>query len=189
MAAAKVAKKSISDDAVSKATGKDWNAWFRMLDKAGAREMTHPRIVSIAGEHGASPWWRQMVTVEYERARGLRVKHETTQGFSVTASKTIAAPVGAVYSAWMTPAARRRWLEDPDLAIRAPHENKSLRFTWKDGTSVAVGFTTKGERKSQLAVEHGKLESAASAARMKTYWKRQLEALHDLLCDTHNRHE
>jgi hypothetical protein len=179
MAAAQVAKKSISEDAVSKATGKDWDAWFRVLDKAGAREMTHPHIVSIAGQHGAGPWWRQMVTVEYERARGLRVKHETTQGFSVTASKTIAAPVSAVYSAWMTPASRKRWLQDPDITIRVPHENKSLRFTWKDGTSVAVGFTDKGADKSQLALEHGKLKSAAAAARMKAYWKRQLESLQD----------
>jgi hypothetical protein len=172
------AKRSISDESVMKATGRGWAEWFSLLDKAGAKKLSHPEIVAIAAAKGdAGSWWQQMVTVEYERSRGLRAKHETTTGFSVTASKTFAAPVARVYSAWTTAAARRRWLADTGVEIRTAKPNKSLRLTWKDGTAVNVGFVDKGENKSQVAVGHEKLVNAAAAARTKAYWKEQLASL------------
>jgi hypothetical protein len=177
--AAANSKRSISDASVTKATGRGWTQWFAQFDKAGAKKLSHSEIVAIAAKTGAGLWWQQMVTVEYERARGLRVKHETKTGFSVTASKTIAAPVDRVYSAWTTKAARRRWLADADVDIRTAQPNKSLRLTWNDGTAVNVGFVDKGENKSQVAVGHEKLASAAAAARMKLYWKQQLMSLQD----------
>src|SRR5947209_8445545 len=110
---------SMRDEAVLKATGKDWKSWFGILDKAGANTLTHREIVAIlAKSHDVGSWWRQMVTVEYERARGLRVKHETAQGFSITASKTMHVPVAKLYKAWATPAARRAWLDESDLTVR-----------------------------------------------------------------------
>ena len=73
---------SISDDAVKAKTGKIWREWFSLLDKAGARTLDHKGIVAILSEqYSVGPWWQQMVTVEYERARGLREKHETAAGF------------------------------------------------------------------------------------------------------------
>ncbi|MDB4878526.1 MAG: uncharacterized protein JWM41_4972 [Gemmatimonadetes bacterium] len=169
-----------SDASVKKATGKAWNEWFPLLDKAGAKKLSHAEIVGVVGkEPNVGPWWQQMVTVEYERARGLRVKHQTATGFSVSASKTFAAPVRRVYSAWTTARARRRWLADSDVVIRVPRPNKSLRITWKDGSAVDVGFVDKGENKCQVAVGHGRLKSAASAARMKRYWQQQLASLQD----------
>lgn len=173
---------TISDAAVKKATGKSWDEWFPLLDDAGAKKLSHPEIVSIVGkEFGAGSWWQQMVTVEYERARGLRVTHETASGFTATASKTVSAPVERVYRAWTTLRARQQWLDDPEIELRTSRESKSLRFGWKDGTTVAVGFTDKGPDKSQVALSHDRLKSAAAVARMKSYWKRQLASLQDVV--------
>ncbi len=33
----------LSDQAVKKATGKSWQEWLAILDKAGARKMTHTK--------------------------------------------------------------------------------------------------------------------------------------------------
>jgi len=81
----------MSDAAVKAKTGKDWAAWFKLLDAAGARSLEHRAIVTLLSKtHGVPGWWRQMVAVEYERARGLRQVHQKSDGFSVSASKTLA---------------------------------------------------------------------------------------------------
>jgi hypothetical protein len=61
----------MSDVAVKKATGRDWAAWVKVLDAAGATSKPHREIVKIVN---AGSWWSQMVTVGYERIRGLRDK-------------------------------------------------------------------------------------------------------------------
>ena len=64
---------SMSDDAVKARTGKTWTEWFAILDAAGAGKMTHPQIATYLSTEQAVPdWWSQMVTVTYEKARGLR---------------------------------------------------------------------------------------------------------------------
>ena len=54
-------------------------------------------------------------------------------------------------------------------------------MAWPDGTSVIVGFTAKGEAKSQVAIQHEKLPDQATATRMKAYWAKRLDALADAL--------
>ncbi|HSB53290.1 MAG TPA: hypothetical protein VLD58_03005, partial [Gemmatimonadales bacterium] len=54
---------------------------------------------------------------------------------------------------------------------------KYLRVNWPDGTSVEVGFLSKGRGKAQVAVQHSRLPDQAAAARMKAFWGERLEAL------------
>lgn len=57
-----------------------------------------------------------------------------------------------------------------------------MRITWVDDrTDVSVMFWDKGPEKCEVAVQRAKLRSAAAAERMKTYWKRNLESLKELL--------
>jgi uncharacterized protein YndB with AHSA1/START domain len=184
-----VAQKSVEktagmgDAAVHKATGKTWEEWLRVLDKAGCKKMTHKEIVAhLSEEHGVGSWWRQMVTVGYERARGLRQKHEVVDGFRVGRSKTMTAPVEMLFAAWKDKKRRGKWLEDADFTIRTAIENKTLRITWIDGvTRLEVQFTPKGAEKSVVAVEHSRLKNEKEAAQKKEYWGRQLSRLEELL--------
>ena len=90
----------ISDTAVRKATGKGWKEWFSILDKAGAKKMEHKAIARLLhDEQGAGDWWRQMVTVEYERVRGPREKSQSPEGFRVSIGKTIAGPIENLFDA------------------------------------------------------------------------------------------
>src|SRR5215510_11774808 len=101
---------SMTDAAVRAKTGKDWAGWFAALDRAGAAKLEHRAIAELLSRrHGIPGWWCQMVTVEYERARGLRVRHQTTGGFEVAVSRTIAASLPALYEAAATAPNRRRW--------------------------------------------------------------------------------
>src|SRR5439155_11656764 len=129
----------ISSDAVQAKTGKTWPEWLRILDAAGAKTMDHKEIVAVVNQQGVGSWWQQMVTVGYEQARGKRVKHETTAGFSISRSKTVNVPIAVLFSAWKDKRKRSRWLRDPDFTIRTAIANRSLRITWVDGqTSVEV---------------------------------------------------
>jgi hypothetical protein len=170
----------VSNNAVLKSTGKTWDQWFKLLDKAKAATMNHKQIAARLNErHGEiGSWWVQMVTVAYEQARGLRQKHQKPGGFEISGSKTINVPVSRLYSAWKDARTRRRWLPDHDITIRKANENKSMRITWSDGaTSVSLNFYPKGDEKSQVSLQHGKLKNAAEAEAKKAFWKKRLEVL------------
>lgn len=177
-----MAEERMSDEAVQSKTGKTWEEWFAILDAAGGREMDHQEIVACLGrEHGVGPWWQQMVTVTYERARGKRVKHETPAGFQVSGSRTIHVPVSRLFAAWSDETFRRRWLPEADFTVRKATPEKSLRLAWGDGTKVEVNLYPKGEAKSQVTVDHQKLPDAQEAARCKAWWGEALDRLREIL--------
>jgi len=174
----------MSDDAVFRATGKRWDAWFAILDEAGARGMTHTAIADhLHRKHGVPGWWNQMVAVNYEQARGLREKYQSCDGdFSASSSKTVAAPLSKLFAAWENEKARARWMPDPGFTVRKATAKKSMRITWVDGkTNVEVNFYAKGAGKSMAAVQHSNLKDAKDVERKKAYWSRALGTLKERL--------
>ena len=178
-----VAKKTkesprMSDASVKAKTGKAWSEWFKILDVAGAKKMTHREIVALLSKkHGVGPWWQQMVTVTYEQARGLREKHQKPGGYEISISRTIGVPVSKAFKAWADPRIRKQWLP-ANLTISKATVNKSLRIGWADGkTSLSVAFVPKGAGKAQVVAQHAKLPNAKGAAKMKEYWSKALDRL------------
>lgn len=83
---------NVSNEAVRRATGRDWSGWEQLLDSEGADQLSHKEIVALLrdGDHVESEWWMQMVTVGYEKMKGLRVLGQTKDtGFQVGVSRTI----------------------------------------------------------------------------------------------------
>jgi hypothetical protein len=171
----------IGSEAVRAKTGKGWAAWFAVLDKAGAAKWPHKEIAKYLNTLGCGAWWSQMVTVGYEQARGLRVKHQTADGFSASASKTMAAPIAKLYTAWTDPKSRARWLADGELTVRKRTVNRSLRVTWGDCSHVDVMFYARGPAKSQVTIEQRRLSSVKDVARVKKLWSKALEKLKQML--------
>jgi hypothetical protein len=63
-----MAKARLSDDAVQKRTGKNWKQWFEILDRAGAKKMSHKEMAGhLYEKYRVSGWWCQMIAVRYER--------------------------------------------------------------------------------------------------------------------------
>lgn len=172
----------ISSAAVKRATGQAWAQWLRLLDRAKAEKMSHRDIVKLLqGRHALPDWWGQMVAVGYEQARGLRVKYQKAEGFEISVTKTIAAPVDRAFAAWKTPAQREKWLPRTPLTIRKATPHKSIRILWADGTSLSVNFWPKGPLKCQVVPQHARLLTAEAAEKMKAYWADKLEALRGYL--------
>ena len=182
--AATKAKQSprMSDEAVEAKTGKTWSRWFKHLDAAGAKKMSHQEIVAhLVEKHGVRPWWTQMIAVTYEQARRLREKHEKPSGFEISVSRTIDAPVGKAFKAWTDEKARKKWLP-ANLTIRKATTNTSLRISWEDSkTSLSVAFLPKGDGKSQVVAQHSKIPDAKGAAKMKKFWAAALDRLKALI--------
>ena len=175
-------KPRMSDEAVQAKTGKNWSRWFKHLDAAGAKKMTHQQIAAhLSDQHDVRPWWTQMITATYEQARGLRDVHEKPEGYEISVSRTIAAPVGKAYKAWADEKTRAKWLP-ANLTIRKATPNKTLRITWEDGkTIVAAAFVPKDPGKCQVVAQHSKLADAKAAAKMKKFWGAALDRLKETL--------
>ena len=172
----------IGDEAVEAKTGKNWSRWFKHLDAAGAKKMSHQEIVAhLSDKHDLRPWWRQMVAVTYEQARGLRDKHEKPGGYEISVSRTAEAPLTKAFKAWTDEKIRKKWLP-ANFTIRKATANKSLRITWDEGrTDMVVNFYPKGAAKCQIVAQHSKLPDAKTAAKMKKFWATSLDALKEAI--------
>ena len=178
------AKLAGRSDAVLKAkTGCTWERWVKALDHVRAYTWPHREIAKHVHEKYEIPgWWAQGVAVGYERIKGLRAIGQRRDGaFEATKSRTFAVPLARLYSAFHDARLRARWLPGVDLTVRTATREKSMRITWPDHTSVAVGFTSRGAGKSQVALEHGKLPDRAAQTRVKQYWAERLDALEQVL--------
>jgi len=172
----------VSSDAVARRTGKSWAEWFALLDAAGAAELDHKGIVAVlAQRHGVGPWWQQMVTVAYEQARGKNGNATTDDGFQVDVSKVLELPLAKLFRFWAEPAERNKWLADDRFSIHKATASKSIRARWGRGVSrIDVDFCEKGPSKSQVTVQHNRIETSDAAEQMKAYWAKKIRALEAL---------
>jgi hypothetical protein len=172
-----------SDDKIKDATGKRWEAWFSILDRWGSRQRKHGETVGfLMDEHDVPGWWAQSITVWYERARGMRLKHQQADGFTIYASKTIAVPIDVLFDAFVNPRLRRKWLTDGTMSLRTSQQGHTARFNWEDGsTRVSVSFDDKGPSKSAVAVAHERLPDADEAEKTKLSWRKRLTDLKSFL--------
>jgi uncharacterized protein YndB with AHSA1/START domain len=169
----------VSEEKLKEATGRRWEAWFSILDRWGARDRKHGEMVGfLMDEHDVEGWYAQAITVGYERARGMRLKHQQADGFTVYASKTIAVPVEDVFKAFVDSRRRKRWLTDGTMSLRTSRLGHTARFDWADGsTRVTVSFDKKGSSKSTVAVAHERLPDADEAETTKALWRQRLADL------------
>ena len=172
-----------SEAKVVEATGRNWDAWFAILDRWGARERKHPETVAFLVEERDVPgWWAQSITVWYERSRGMRLKHQQANGFTVYASKTIAVPSDVAFDAFTNARKRRTWLTDGSMRLRSSHEGRTARFDWDDGeTRVIATFDAKGPEKVMVSVAHERLPDPDEAETAKTAWRARLVTLKSAL--------
>lgn len=194
----------ISDDAVRKATGKRWDEWFALLDSEGAEALPHKQIVRMLHDKGhiASGWWRQTVTVGYERARGKRVLGETeAAGFEIGVQKTLPLSPEQAWDLITGPAGLALWLGSvPSLCwekrasyatqegtrgeIRSFAPGKLVRLTWQPPhfalPSVLQIYLIPSGNKTSVRFHQEKLADAATREEMRTHWRSVLEKLAEL---------
>ena len=171
----------MSDASVSKRTGRTWAQWVGVLDRAGAAQKPHREIARYVSSLGTPDWWSQMVTVAYERIRGLRDRGQRRGGgYEASKSRTFNVSVGTLFEAFASAQQRRRWLP-VKITVRSATPQKRMRVTWDDDTVVVLEFTSKGSAKSAVAVGHQKLPDRSVADAMKKAWGGYFDRLGQLL--------
>ena len=171
----------MSEASVSKKTGRTWAEWVQLLDAADATNKSHREIAEYVSSLGTPSWWTQMVTVGYERIRGLRERgQQRSGGYQITKSRTFGVSVARLFSAFTSTKLCGRWLPK-GVKLRSMTANKRIRLGWPDGTQAVVGFVSKGAEKCVAAVQHEKLPDREAADAMKKGWGERFDTLNDLL--------
>lgn len=194
-------QRKISDDAVRSATGKGWDAWFALLDSEGAEALPHKQIARMLHVKGyiASGWWCQMVTVEYERARGKRVLGGTEKAeFQIGVQKTlpltseqawdlITQPKGLAL--WLGTVPCLRWEKGAIYAtaegtrgeIRSFTPQKLVRLTWQPPDfatpSTLQVYLEPNGKKTAVRFHQEKLANAEIREQMREHWREALQKL------------
>jgi hypothetical protein len=186
--------RGLSEASIVKATGHGLGHWFGVLDAFDVRQKGHKAAAEhLYDAHKVPGWHAQMITVEYERDRGLRATNQSCAGdFQVSVSKTVPVPVAEVAAAIADARRRERWLSaaDAELArgLNAAFEGPKarqiamkrddyarLRYPW-DGGTVEIRINGKPKGASVVA-DNGGLPDAAAVERRREQWRTALESL------------
>ncbi|MDQ6870551.1 MAG: hypothetical protein M3037_00900, partial [Gemmatimonadota bacterium] len=119
----------ISDEAIKAKTGCTWGRWVSALDRKGGEKMAHRDIAALVHDkYKIDSWWSQMVTVGYERIKGLRARGQRRDGtYEAGKSRTFNVPVTALFDAWADASVRRKWLNGESVKVRTATAPKSMR--------------------------------------------------------------
>jgi len=197
--------KEIADDKLIVATGRTKDQWYELLDQAGAKDWPHKDIARWLWEnHPNKGWWCQMITVQYEYARGKRVVGETAAaGFEIGVTKTIKADPEQVWRFLTSPEGTKLWLGPTnklEFVLNEPYRaggtHGAIR-TVKHGERIRLTYQPKGFKEPstlQLTVTprqsaHGtcigfhqeKLANARVREQMRAHWQRVLDEIEQKL--------
>lgn len=172
----------VADESMIRATGKGHAEWFALLDAWGATEHNHTEIARWLSETQGTPgWWTQNITVSYERARGMRARHQQADGYSISVTRTVTSDPERALEAFTSATFRHQWLPDKPMAQRPTRAAMTARFDWSDPASrVVVNVVPKGD-KAVVAVTHERIPDADAADRLKAAWRSSLGDLKVLL--------
>ena len=193
--APKTRSKGMSDEAFRKRTGHGLDHWFAVLDTFGGVEKGHTATARYLNEeHGVDGWYAQGITVAYERARGVRVANQRTDGaYEVSVSKVLTGSTSDVVKWLSDPKLRRRWTGGVDakladalassldgaaakgIVVRADGLGRH-RYKWGK-TTVQLYLTPKPGGKVTFVATQMKLADAGAVETSRAQWREAVNAL------------
>ena len=187
--------KGMSDEAFRKRTGHGLDHWFAILDTFGGVEKGHTATARhLNEEHGVDGWYAQGITVAYERARGVRVANQRTDGaYEVSVSKVLNGSTRDVVKWLSDTTLRRRWCGGVDAKLAAALASSldatgskgvvvradglgRHRYKWGN-TTVQLYMTPKPGGKVTFVATHMRLADAAAVETSRAQWRAAVNAL------------
>ena len=192
------------DDAAAKAdTGRTRAEWFAIMDGFGGVDTGRSKINQhLHQDYKLDPWWISTLNVDYEDAHGAREHDNRPKGYTICATKAIAASPEACCDAFSSGEALDRWF-GPDneidfrdggawgngdgnrAVLRKCTPGKSIRMVWHDAyeganTPVEIKFQPNGA-KTTVMVTHERLQTREEADGLRRAWGGALDRLKKLL--------
>jgi uncharacterized protein YndB with AHSA1/START domain len=195
----------VSSASVEKCTGKNWERWVALLEKAGARGLEHREIVALLKKkYKLSPWWQQGVATGYEMHIGRKVEGRNAKGqYSTVASRTFALSNKELWkylesedglAVWLKPLSSFRFAPGETFEVdggifgevRTLRKAERMRLRWQDGdwpkpSVVNLAVIPRPGKKCILVFQHDQLPSERARAAMNAHWKKILIALLEAL--------
>jgi len=191
----RVARGELSNKSAIKSTGHDLEYWFKILDKFGKNHGHTKAAEYLHAEHKVKAWHGQMITVTWERARGLREENQSCTGtFQVSVSRAIAAPAKWIVDFINDGKSRRQWLKAASPALGKALEDafaggKSMelkkpgyarmRYKWLSSI-VELRATEKADGKSSLVADSSDLPDADAVAVRREAFSQALDRLREI---------
>ncbi|MBK0418011.1 hypothetical protein JD276_03045 [Leucobacter sp. CSA1] len=167
--------------AISTGTGRAWEEWVELLERSGARDLTHTDIARLALELMPESverreWWAQGTAVAFEQHAGLRVPGQTCDGdFQLSTTRTVRRDKDEALRAWLELVEGRDEFGGVPLDGGASTSGTEKWRYWRaplsDGTRVSVNITDKTEGKASVGLVHSRLDSASAIEYWRPVWK------------------
>lgn len=191
----------LTNEACKEATGKTLDEWIKYLeDNPDLAAKRREAIRNMYDQMSRTDiWWPTTIFVEYERKHGKTKKDGLLDGYTICATKTIAASVPDLYNAW-TSDKSEQWYgtfnseetekghedESGNFAnATRMRENKDLRYLWHTAgcphqTQADVVFDDKGKGKTLITITHSKIQTREEADGLRAAWGEALNRLKTL---------
>ena len=188
----------VSTESVHKGTGKHWDQWIEILNRAGARHWTHGETTKLlASKYKLSAWWQQGVAMGFQIAIGARVMGRDLKGnYSTAASRSMKMDQKALWkfmtskeivALWLRPLSPVTFIKGASFEtedgffgeIRTMTSPERLRLSWHRDTEekptvVQVTTVARPEKKSVLVIQHLDLKDKRFRDEMCERWKQVL---------------
>lgn len=191
----RVPRGELSGKTAIKSTGHDLEYWFKVLDAFGKKHGHAKAAEYLHSEHKVKAWHAQMITVTWERARGLREENQSCTGaFQVSVSRTIGAPVSWIVEFFNDAKSRKAWLKAASPALAQTLEDaiaagKSMelknpgyarmRYKWLSSV-VELRATAKPDGKSSLVADSSDLPDGGAVAVRREAFSQALDRLREI---------
>lgn len=191
----------VSSQSVLKCTGKNWDQWIALLNKANAKKWPHREITMLLKKkYKLSPWWQQGVAMAYELHNGQRVEGRNAHGYySTVATKTFPLKSEAAWNfltsetgmdAWLNPLSPFTWKVGQGFEvdggifgeIRTLKHGARARLTWQEAhwlkpSVLQIHVVPREGDKCMLVLQHEKIPSANLKEKLRNQWKAALSNL------------
>lgn len=195
----------VTSASVVKHTGKNWDQWVQILEKAGARSWSHKEISAFLNKkYETTWWWTHIVATGYEVFIERKVAGRNLKGeYSITVTKTfkcdgkklwkfVSSPEGIAM--WLSPmsqvklAPKTVYERDDGVygEIRTMKAPERVRFTWQEGdegkpTVVQLLTVHRKNGTSILCFNHEKLTDGRVKEQLREHWRSVLEQVYSAI--------
>jgi Activator of Hsp90 ATPase homolog 1-like protein len=173
----------VGDNTVKAETGKTWHEWFEILSSGSARNLRHKEMATFLGKrYCLNDYWCQMITNAFEQYAERHGQYQQPEGHEISVSKIFPFEVKILYECWFSVEERDHWLQESGFKVTTLTRNRSIRAQWDDAkSSLSVDFYPTGKDRTQIVVQHSRLDSLEAAEKMQTFWRNRLSRLNELL--------
>lgn len=195
MAKAEVVTKitQITSESVKKHSGKNWDQWIALLDKAGGVALKYRGLVQVLQKYDLTLWWVSIIATNYQIHKGVRVQGQNEKGQWLTnASKTMPISQKKMWNfmksqeglaVWLKPMGKFDLVKGANFEVeggvygelRTFKAPERMRFKWQDiewDKHSFLHFYIAPRPKDQcvLIFTHENLPSARDRIKMKEHW-------------------